>query len=261
MACAARRALSGPPAVGEHASQSSGEGRDAEWRQDDSPVRLSASLGLAWAYAGQQAAALATKLGLGPLGVRAFLPRAVCRMVDAELKRLETMVRRILFLTAMETPLPEAWPAPQRKGVCQAAPPADRAGPGVFGLPVFRLTETLLSPAKKASRLAARLAVRARYEGARSDPEARLGLQDLVPAKRLMNRFAALEQALSDPEAQVVRFRRTLARIRADKSLPLPVANEPPAACTGRQNTPDLRELFWTLHDAALSWLPILDSS
>ena len=76
-----------------------------------------------------------------------------------------------------------------------------------------------------------------------------------------MNRFAALEQALSDPEAQVVRFRRTLARIRADKSLPLPVANEPPAACTGRQNTPDLRELFWTLHDAALSWLPILDSS
>ena len=77
-----------------------------------SPVRLSASLGLAWAFAGQQAAALATRLGLGPLGMRAFLPRAVCQAVDAELKRLETMVRRILFLIAMETPLPEAGTVP-----------------------------------------------------------------------------------------------------------------------------------------------------
>ena len=65
-----------------------------------SPVRLTASLGLAWAYASQQAAALATRLGLGPLGIRAFMPRAVCRMVDADLKRMETMVRRILFLAA-----------------------------------------------------------------------------------------------------------------------------------------------------------------
>ena len=83
-----------------------------------SPVRLSASLGLAWAFAGQQAAALATRLGLGPLGMRAFLPRAVCQAVDAELKRLETMVRRILFLIAMETPLPEVleifWPFSSR---------------------------------------------------------------------------------------------------------------------------------------------------
>ncbi len=86
------------------------------------------------------------------------------------------------------------------------------------------------------------------------------GPQDMLPAKGLMNRFAALEQALNDPEAQVARLRRKLARIRADKSLPLPVADEPPAACTGLQNSPVMRELFWTLHDAALSWLPVLDS-
>ncbi|MCA8892935.1 MAG: hypothetical protein KDA56_14210 [Hyphomonas sp.] len=43
-----------------------------------SPVRLSASHGLAWAFAGQQAAALATRLGLGPLGMHAFLPPAAC---------------------------------------------------------------------------------------------------------------------------------------------------------------------------------------
>jgi len=226
-----------------------------------SPVRLSASLGLAWAYAGQQAAALATRLGLGPLGMRAFLPRAVCRAVDGELKRLETMLRRILFLIAMETPLPEAGPAPLSRESRQGAPPpAGASDSPVFGLPVFRLTETSLSPAQKASRLAARLAARARYETSRSDPEARPGPQDLVPARRLMNRFAALEQALSDPEAQLVRFRRKLARIRADKSLPLPVADEPPAACTGLQNPPVTRDLFWTLHDAALSWLPVLDS-
>ncbi len=229
-----------------------------------SPVRLSASLGLAWAFAGQQAAALATRLGLGPLGMRAFLPRAVCQAVDAELKRLETMVRRILFLTAMETPLPEAAPAPRGRQPGQAAPPASPpaggADPRVFGLPVFRLTEASPSPGQKTSHLAARFAARARHGADQADPEARPGPQDLVPAKRLMNRLAALEQALSDPEAQVVRFRRTLARIRADKSLPLPVADEPPAACTGRQNTPVMRELFWTLHDAALTWLPVLDS-
>ncbi|MAB09913.1 hypothetical protein [Hyphomonas sp.] len=226
-----------------------------------SPVRLSASLGLAWAFAGQQAAALATRLGLGPLGMRAFLPRAVCQAVDAELKRLETMVRRILFLIAMETPLPEAGTVPLiRKSRQGAPPPAGAADARVFGLPAFRLTETSRSPAQKASRLAARLAARARYEPGRADPEARPGPQDLVPAKRLMNRFAALEQALSDPEAQLVRFRRKLARIRADKSLPLPIADEPPAACTGLQNTPVLRDLFWTLHDAALTWLPVLDS-
>ncbi|KCZ90959.1 hypothetical protein [Hyphomonas jannaschiana] len=226
-----------------------------------SPVRLSASLGLAWAFAGQQAAALATRLGLGPLGMRAFLPRAVCRAMDGELKRLETMVRRILFLTAMETPLPEAEPVSPSKAAAKDVPlgrPAPE--PRVFTLPVFRLTETSPSPAQKASRLAARLAARARYEAGRADPDARPGPHDLVPAKRLMNRFAALEQALSDPEAQVIRFRRKLARIRADKSLPLPVADVPPAACTGLQNRPVTRDLFWTLHDAALSWLPVLDS-
>jgi hypothetical protein len=79
-----------------------------------SPVHLSSSLGLAWAYAGQQAAALAGWLGLGPLGIRAFLLRAVFQKEDADLKRLETLVRRILFLVAMETPLPEFRQAPPR---------------------------------------------------------------------------------------------------------------------------------------------------
>ena len=225
-----------------------------------SPVRLSASLGLAWAFAGQQASALATRLGLGPLGMRAFLPRAMCRMMDGELKRLETMVRRILFLVAMETPLPAARIAPPRQAPDLSRLPAEPAEPPVFPLPAFRLTEASASPAQKVSRLAARLAARARYPAAGTDPANRPGPHDMLPAKGLMNRFAALEQALSDPEAQVARLRRKLARIRADKSLPLPVADEPPAACTGLQNSPVTRELFWTLHDAALSWLPVLDS-
>lgn len=227
-----------------------------------SPVRLTTSLGLAWAYAGQQVAALATKLGLGPLGVRAFLPRAVCRMVDAELKRLETLARRILFLSAMETPLPPVRLAGPRqpsgtRAPSNSVPPAQL----VFPLPPFRLTETVPSPAQAGARLAARLAARARRDAAQADPVPRPGPHDLLPAMGLMNRFAALEDALNNPEAQVARFRRKLARIRADKSLKLPVADVPPAACTGPQTSPVLRELFWTLHDAALSWLPILDSS
>lgn len=230
-----------------------------------SPVRLSASLGLAWAFASQQAAALAARLGLGPLGLRALLPRAVCRAMDAELKRLETMVRRILFLVAMETPLPDVRPVPSRQRPVRPQLPVGPTVQPVFPLPVFRLTEAAPSSAQKASRQAARLAAcycqQACQEVDPADPAFRPGPQDLLPAKALMNRFAALEQALSDPEAQVARFRRKLARIRADKSLPLPVADEPPAACTGLQNTPVMRELFWTLHDAALSWLPVLDSS
>ncbi|MEZ6001651.1 hypothetical protein [Hyphomonas sp.] len=227
-----------------------------------SPIRLSASLGLAWAYAGQQAAALATRLALGPLGIRAFLPRAVCRVVDAELKRLETMVRRILFLVAMETPLPPARQGTPRE-TAGARTPSDAAAPVqlLFPLPAFRLTESCPLPAQKVSRLAARLAARGRRQAGQEDPAPRPGAQDMLPAMGLMNRFAALEEALANPEAQIARFRRKLARIRADKSLPLPVANEPPAACTGLQNSPVMRELFWTLHDAALTWLPVLDSS
>jgi hypothetical protein len=232
-----------------------------------SPVRLSSSLGLAWAYAGQQAAALATWLGLGPLGVRAVLPRDVCRKLDGELKRLETMVRRILFLVAMQTPLPEVRLAsPRRTSGTRRASAATPPAPLLFPFPMFRLID--LPPAPPASRLAARVAARARARACahaqagagQGDPAVRPGPHDLLPARSLMNRFAALEEALSDPAAQVARFRRKLARIRADKSLPLPVANEPPAACTGLQNPPVTRELFWTLHDAALSWLPFLDS-
>ena len=179
-------------------------------------------------------------------------------MMDGDLKRLETMVRRILLLVAMETPLPAVRLAPPRQAPDRPAAPAELEEPRLFTRPVFRLTESSPSPEQKASRLAARLAARAQHE---ADPAFRPGPHDLLPAKSLMNRFAALEQALSDPEAQVARFRRKLARIRADKSLPLPVADEPPAACTGLQNSPVTRELFWTLHDAALSWLPVLDSS
>ncbi|KJS23706.1 MAG: hypothetical protein VR75_18185, partial [Hyphomonadaceae bacterium BRH_c29] len=76
----------------------------------------------------------------------------------------------------------------------------------------------------------------------------------------LLNRLAALQDALADPEPQVARFRKKLARIRADKTMPLPVADTPPPACL-RPDLPAItRELFWKLHDAALSWLPILDS-
>jgi len=223
-----------------------------------SPVRLSSSLGLAWAWAGQQAAALAGRLGLGPLGIRAFLPRAVCRQVDADLKRLETLVRRVLFLVAMETPLPQLRQAAPREP-SHARPPATPPVQLVFPLPAFRLTESSPSPAQKVSRLAARLAARNRRAAA-PDPAHRPGPHDMLPAVGLMNRFAALEEALADPAAQVARFRRKLARIRADKSLSLPVADEPPAACTGPQTSPVIRELFWTLHDAALTWLPVLDS-
>jgi hypothetical protein len=221
-----------------------------------SPVHLSSSLGLAWAYAGQQAAALAGWLGLGPLGIRAFLLRAVCQKEDADLKRLETLVRRILFLVAMETPLPEFRQAPPRD-LSGKRPPAAPPVQIVFPLPAFRLTEVSPSPVLKGSRLAARN----RRLAEPQDPAHRPGPHDMLPAMGLMNRFAALEDALADPEAQVSCFRRKLARIRADKALPLPVADTPPAACTGPQNTPVLRELFWTLHDAALSRLPVRDSS
>ena len=199
-----------------------------------SSVRLSASLGLAWAFASQQAAALGTRLGLGPLGMRAFLPRAVCQKVDADLKRLETLVRRILFLVAMETPLQEFRQAPPRD-MSGKRPPAAPPVQLVFPLPAFRLTEASPSPVLKGSRLAARLAARNRRAAEPQDPAHRSGPHDMLPAMGLMNRFVALEEALADPEAQVARFRRKLARIRADKTLPLPVADthQPPVPGAG----------------------------
>ena len=145
-----------------------------------SPVRLSTSLGLAWAFAGQQAAALGARLGLGPLGFVAMLPRAVSRMMDGELKRLEMMVRRILFLVAMETPLPAVRLASPRQAPDRSAAPAQPEEPRVFTMPAFRLTETSRSPEQKASRLASRLAARGRHE---ADPAFRPGPHDLLPAK------------------------------------------------------------------------------
>ena len=230
-----------------------------------SPVHLSRSLGLAWAYAGQQAAAIAARLGLGPLGVRAVLPRAMCRKLDAELKRLETIVRRVLFLVAMETPLPAFRQGPPRKMQENAAPPATAPARLVFPLPAFRLTESDPALSQNSLTEAARLAARTRYakriwQTAGDEPAARPGPDDFLPARGLMNRFAALEEALADPAHQVARFRRKLARIRADRSLKLPVADRLPAVCTGPDEPPVRRELFRMLHDAALSWLPILDS-
>ncbi|MBD3769735.1 MAG: hypothetical protein IE925_06260 [Rhodobacterales bacterium] len=233
-----------------------------------SPVQLSRSLGLAWAYAGQQAAALAVRLGLGPLGIRAVLPRSVCRVVDDELKRLETLVRRVLFLVAMDTPLPPVRQVARREP--SGAEPGTKSPPAapppqlVFPFPAFRLTEATPSLSHKVSRVAARLAARARYrngaEAGQAEPPVRSHPDDLLPAMRLMNRLTALEDALTDPERQVERLRRKLARIRADKTLKLPLADRPPRACVGPDIPPVLRELFWTLHDAALSWLPLLDS-
>lgn len=228
------------------------------------PVHLSRSLGLGWAFARQQLRQISERLGLGPLAIRAFLPREACRRLDRELKQLETLVRRILFLAAMDRPLPALRPrrarpapnVPQELEEQAEAPPEAPPEPPLFPVPAFRLTESTpthqATPHRPQNLLARRLHAR--------DPEARPRPDDLLPSAPLFNRLAALQGALADPEGEVARFRRKLARIRADKALPLPVADTPPAACTGPDVPPVWRELFWTLHDAALSWLPVLDS-
>jgi len=219
------------------------------------PIRLSRSLGLAWALASQQLTALIQSLGLGPLAVRAFLPRAVCRALEDELKRLETLVRRVLFIAAMETPLPRFRHRKSRTGP-PPQPPCQAEGerePLLFPVPAFRLIESTRQPQPGPS-------VARMVPGPARAPEDRPRPDDLIPSAPLLNRLVALQDALADPEQQVARFRKTLARIRADKTLPLPVADTPPPACL-RPDLPAItRELFWKLHDAALSWLPILDS-
>ncbi|HPF22015.1 MAG: hypothetical protein R3C08_00400 [Hyphomonas sp.] len=164
------------------------------------PIRLSSSLGLAWAFARRRAAQLAEAFDLGP--------RAVHRALDGELTGLETLVHRILFLVAMGTPLPR-WTGPV--GARKTVRPVRKPAP-------------------------------------------------VTPDARLFDRFSALRLALAEPDRQVARLRQKLARIRADKSLPLPLADKPPPACTGPKTRPVARELYWALHDAALSWLPLLDS-
>lgn len=216
------------------------------------PIRLSRSLGLAWAYAGQQVRHVFDLLDLGPVAVRAFLPHGACRLLDRELKRLETLVRRVLFLVAMETPLPALRQAGQGPAT-PPVPPADKQARPAFTVPAFRLTDP-------AGRRAPAPTVEQAERFGPPDPLARpLQPHDLVPSAHLFDRLVALQGALADPEGQVARFRRKLARIRADKALPLPVADTPPDACIAPAVPPVVRELFWTLHDAALSWLPFLD--
>ena len=225
------------------------------------PVRLSRSLGLAWQYARQRLTLLTDAFGLGPLVIRAFLRRDIRRGLDRELVRLEIMVRRVLFIAAMETPLPLWKPRTAGKGapvavqVSEAAPPATSEAPArpSFCVPAFRLIETAGRP--RATPEAA-----PRVPADPDTPTFRPRPDDYVPAADLFNRFVALKVALEDPEGEVARFRRKLARIRADKTLALPLADRLPQACIGPSILPVVRELFWTLHDAALSWLPRLDS-
>ena len=98
--------------------------------------------------------------------------------------------------------------------------------------------------------------------GAESDEAAeRAQPWHLLPAGRLMRRLAALKSALAEPEPLVARFRARLARVRADRSLPLPVSAELPKACTTEDVWPNMREAFRNLHFAAILWLYRLDSS
>jgi len=226
------------------------------------PVRLSSSLGLAWAFARQRAAQLAEAFGLGPLAVRAFVTRAVHRALDRELTGLETLVRRILFLVAMETPLPR-WTGPvgARKTLRPARKPApvtsEEAEPAArrFRVPDFRLLEPVRMPRRDREDVPA-----PGPDAAPPEPRNAPRPYDEVPAARLFDRFSALRFALAEPERQVARLRQKLARIRADKTLPLPLSDKPPPACTGPKTRPVARELYWALHDAALSWLPRLDT-
>ena len=122
------------------------------------PLRLTASLGLLWALAGQRLRRMSDALGLGPLAIRAFLPRRLYGLVKQDLIALEALVRRVLFLVAMETPLPRWQPretgkraAPEAAEVAEASeateaadeasPPPAPAGPPLFPVPAFRLTE------------------------------------------------------------------------------------------------------------------------
>lgn len=149
-------------------------------------------------------AGLAGRLGIGRFGHLVFLPREAHQRIGAELRYIECLTRRSLFLAAAALgalpPVARPVAAPSSRSKRHTPP----AGSAARRAPRFSLVEPARPPARRpASHLHS-----AQAEWTRdADPAG----EGLAPAAGLVRRYLALEGVFDNPWPSVARMRRLIA--------------------------------------------------
>ena len=199
-------------------------------------------------------------LHLGLTGCKPFLPRPERTRLAAALTRFEPLVRRLLFLMALE----KGALAPRR--VAASAPhtrpdtPATRSAPRYLRTPRFRIAEPPARPGhgKPPSRAAAN-GPRIRFLDMPLPPPGPFDYPprdtDLLPARSLVQRLRALNDVWDNPAFYITAMRRRLSRKAA------PIRTGLPQGFKSRSLTKRGRETAHQLHKEAVRLVPQLDSS
>tara|TARA_R110001606_G_scaffold91323_4_gene203818 strand:+ start:848 stop:1543 length:696 start_codon:yes stop_codon:yes gene_type:complete len=192
---------------------------------------ISSMVRFAWNQAGYLVEGLHRSFALGLTGCRPFLLRPVRARLAAELARFEPLVRRLLFLMALE--LGALPPRVQTNATSKpgSAPHSARASSRFLRKPRFRIAE----PPKRAGhtlppRRAASTGPGFRYLDLPLPPPAPFAYPpqptDLLPAKPLIQRLRALNDVFENPLVYITAMRRRLGR----PQTPPPVRADMPAA-------------------------------
>ncbi|MEH6809753.1 MAG: hypothetical protein V7651_12915 [Hyphomonas oceanitis] len=216
----------------------------------------------AWNQAGYLVEGLHRSFALGLTGCRPFLLRPVRARLAAELARFEPLVRRLLFLMALELgalpPRAQTNLTSKSGGAKHSAPESCR----FLRKPRFRIAE----PPKRAvhslpPRRVASTGPGFRYLDLPLPPPAPFAYPpqptDILPAKPLIQRLRALNDVFENPLFYITAMRRRLGQPQA----PAPVRADTPPAFRSRARSTLERENLSGLQAEIAALVPHLNSS
>ena len=183
------------------------------------PPAITSLIRMTQMMAERLAEGLAARLGIGRFGHLVFLPRATHQQITAEIRYIECLVRRSLFLAAAAlgalppaSPRLRASPAGARPQSGAASGGASGAASGAPRPPRFCLVETARPGARRP--VAARHPAQA--EWAPGPHQAGAGVR---PAGGLVRRYLAIEGVFNNPWPTIARMRRLIA-VRPRRIVP-----------------------------------------
>lgn len=184
------------------------------------------------------AARLRERLGIGPGGFKPFLRRDEIGALRRFLRQAEPMIRRVLFLAALELGALPARSVPSNKEASarRIRPPA---GPGPARASRFRITESTRTGGHAPPPPLRLTGPSIRRLDLPYTPDLREYPQhpdDILPARAMVRRLLALEDALDHPGRYITAMRRRLsgaARILA--ALPPRLYRRGPLTCGQQQ--------------------------
>tara|TARA_R110000787_G_scaffold20065_7_gene59687 strand:+ start:13769 stop:14464 length:696 start_codon:yes stop_codon:yes gene_type:complete len=223
---------------------------------------ISSMVRFAWNQAGYLVEGLYRSFALGLTGCRPFLLRPVRARLAAELARFEPLVRRLLFLMALEQgALParvQSTPAPKATLDKEQAP----APSHYLRTPRFRIAESPKHPGHTLPpRRAPTTGPAFRYLDLPLPPPAPFAYPpqptDLLPSQPLIQRLRALNDVFDNPLFYITAMRRRLGQPQA----PAPVRADTPPAFRSRARSTLERETLSGLQAEIAALVPHLNSS